>query len=206
MGEKDRSKRRWWQFWKPSPTSRQGGHAETVPAELARMADETLTDEFSVIEPFRSHLNRIRGDMRDERMTMILHELEILFLEEAFAINVMVQQTLSDQQLHTKAIGGAYATWVVVSAVPSSRHESAAFFALNYPPGYGGYMNFWLNSEVAQSMKASGRTVFAHVIVYADGSVGLGLCPLDLNNPDSCPRLVFPEESLTQEDRRLMGL
>jgi uncharacterized membrane protein YgdD (TMEM256/DUF423 family) len=201
----------------------QGGSFDTQSPEktttflvdhvLPTIPDASYAEISNASEAFRSHLNRIRRDMNDARMRAILDEVEERFFENALAITGMVQQTLSDRRLHTKAIaGGNVTTWVVVSVVPRNRHDAAAFFSEEYPPGYSGYVNFWLNSQPAKVALTMGHTVFAHVLVYADISsretisVGLGLNPLDLSNLGACPQLVFPTEAMTREDRRQMGI
>lgn len=154
----------------------------------------------------RVHLNRLRSDIHNPEMKLVFDELELQFMNYAESIDSMVQQTLSDRQLHTKSISGGNAvTWLVVSALPCNRSKSAAFFAKRYPPGYGGYINFWLNSQLAQQAQDIGHSVFAHVLIYSDGSVSLGLIPIDSNNLESCPKWIFPEDSLTKEDRKILG-
>lgn len=172
---------------------------------------ESLT--YRVRDTVRAHLDRMRRDTRDARMKAILDDVASRFSECELAIGTMVEQTLSEKQLHTKAIaGGPSATWLVVSAVPRSRGGAASFFGSEYPPGYGGYVNFWLNSQPARQALTMGHTVFAHLLIYADAtggetiSIGVGLSPLDLNNRKACPVFVFPEECLTTEDRKLMGV
>jgi hypothetical protein len=180
------------------------GESKTSSPESA--SSDTLGG--GLAETVQAHLNRLRRDMTDAKMTRILDEVSERFLESALAIEAMVAQTASDGKLHTKAIGGGGAkTWLIVSAVPRNRQRSADFFASEYPPGYGGYVNFWLNSSAAQSASTMGHSVMAQLLVYADRSVGLGLCSLDMSNPlGACPKWVFPEESMTKEDRRLMGM
>ncbi len=155
----------------------------------------------------KEHLNRIRSDMPEISMQTIFNEIEQCVLDNASAIEAMVQKTISDGELHTKVLGGGNTSmFLIVSSLPKRMHESAAFFAAKYPPGFGGYLNFWLNSEVIWKMKGLGHSVMAHLLVYNDCAVSVGVIPLDHKNLDTCPRGVLPEDSLTKEDRRLMGL
>ena len=56
-----------------------------------------------------------------------------------------------------------------------------------------------------------GHDVFAHVLVYADAassealSIGLGLLPLDQAHPDSNPKAIMPQDSMTREDKAGLG-
>ena len=180
------------------------GGSKTPNAETLRSA----AGSGRLAETVQTHLNRLRRGMTDAKMKSILDEVSERFLENALAMEAMVKETASDGELHTKAVGGGGGkTWLIVSAMPRDPQGSADFFASQYPPGYGGYVNFWLNSSPAQTACTMGHSVMAQLLVYADRSVGLGLCSLDMSNPlGACPKWVFPEESMTKEDRRLMGL
>jgi hypothetical protein len=165
-----------------------------------------------ILQVFTDHLQRMR-DERHKPTLEILAEVESRFIEAAVPISAMVEKTLSDRKLHTKFIGGGgIRTWLLVSAVPTDRFSSASFFARAYPPGYAGYMDFWLKSEPLQMARQMGHDVFAHVLVYADASsreplsVGVGLMALDQRQPDNNPLALLPVESLTQRDRAAMGL
>lgn len=156
----------------------------------------------------QKHLDRVRQNLAETRMHEILDEVQELFHERIQEIESMVEETARDNQLHTKAIGGGgVTTWLIVSSIPRNRNMAKDFFKSEYPPGYGGYVNYWLNTNAASMAKNMGHSVMAQLLVYSDRSVGLGLCSLDTSNPlDACPKWLFPEESLTSEDIALFGM
>lgn len=172
-----------------------------------------VTVQGSIVRVFARHFQRIRAEFRDHQPTMdILNEVEARFQENASRVAEMAKKTLADHKLHTKCLsGGGIRSWLLVSVVPRDRHKSASFFATEYPPGYGGYMNFWLNSMPLQQAREMGHDVFAHILIYADASsqeklsLGFGLFPLDPSN-DTNPGVIMPSESLTREDKAEFGV
>ncbi|MCX6907208.1 MAG: hypothetical protein NTY01_04105 [Verrucomicrobia bacterium] len=210
-----------WRSWKE--VVEWGTFAERYQKaeDLARLEEawknatgETLFKEAHddrLLQMFTSHLERLRVERHGPTLA-ILKEVEARFIENAGPIRAMVIETLSDRKLHTKAIGGGgIRTWLLVSAVPSDRFSSATFFKRSYPPGYTGYMDFWLNSAPLKMARQMGHDVFAHVLVYAAASsseplsIGLGLVPLDPSRRESNPLTIIPEESLTPEEKAAMG-
>ena len=165
-----------------------------------------------ILQMLENHLALIRTE-RHKPTLEILEELKSRFVENTPAISAIVEQTLADRKLHTKVIGGGgIRTWLLVSVVPSDRFSSANFFAREYPPGYTGYMDFWLNSTPLKLAREMGHDVFAHVLVYADAStserlsLGVSTFPLDPTKKDSNPLVIFPVESLTREEKATIGL
>ena len=162
------------------------------------------------------HLERITIETRSGThlpTLTVLEEIRAKYTEHVVPIVMMITQTLSDRKLHTKFIGGGGArTFLLVSVVPSDRFNSAHFFAREYPPGYPGYMDYWLRTEPLQIARQMGQDVFAHVIVYADASsheplsLGVGIIPLDAAKAESNPKAIMPIDSLTHEEKAIMGL
>lgn len=183
-------------------------HATTPEATRSSSADSTHD---RIMRMLNTHLARVRTE-RHETTLKVLDELEARFSESSLAISAMVEQTLADRKLHTKAIGGGgIRTWLLVSAVPSDRFNSVHFFSRINPPGYFGYIDFWLNSQPLKVAREMGHDVFAHVLVYADASsneplsIGIGLLPLNPALKDANPLMIVPEESLTREEKTAMG-
>lgn len=172
-----------------------------------------LSMQGNILRMFANHFKRVRAEFKGHQPTMgVLDEVESRFQENASGVAEMVEKTLADHKLHTKCVAGdGVRSWLLVSVVPHDRKNSAGFFAAEYPPGYGGYMNFWLNSEPFRQARQMGHDVFAHVLVYADASsqekisLGFGLFPLNPSG-NANPGVVMPSDSLTQEDRVGFGL
>lgn len=190
------------------PLKESGAHlTSVVEAEAAGIVPR----DFSTT--IQSHLDGVRREMTDPIMTEIIDELS------AFCVNKESIDSIAFRALcaHDGEFGmrphflklvlkRPARTFLVVTGVPTDRSASAGFFATKYPPGYGGYVNFWLQSDAAATAILLGHSVMAHLLVFADFSVNLGLSPLDLNNLLACPKIILPMESLTSEDRKLMGL
>jgi hypothetical protein len=160
-----------------------------------------------LLKTVRVHLDRIRTEARHPQTRILLDEVEDLATKNALAVYEKLQEMAADGKLHTfAAAGGGAKTWLVISAVPRNRRNSSGFFASEYPPGYGRYVDLWGNSPMAKTALGVGHSVMAQLLLYADHSVGLSVTPLGPDNIADCPEFILPEESMTKEDRRLMGV
>jgi len=196
----------------PDVAERNASQPSTASTPQHRLIEQEPTIQDRLKKTIEGHFQRMRSELTDPAFRGILDETLSRFLENLAPIAEMVEQTLFDRKLHTKGIGGGGTrTWLLVSVVPRDRHNSASFFAGEYPPGYSGYMNFWLNSALVKTAIAMGHDVFSHLLVYADSSaqetlsIGFGLSPLDLTKPNSCPKWIVPQESLTAQEKDSMS-
>jgi hypothetical protein len=167
----------------------------------------------TVLDAFRNLLSKAMSEMEHEQTKDVLEIVESRFKENFGAVIGLVERTLSDKQLHTKVIyGGGTRVWILISVLPIGRYCAANYFLQEYPPGYTGYLSFWMESLPRQIAQDMGQDVFAHLLIYADASskellsCGLGLLPLDQARQESNPKAVLPLEALTKEDRALLGI
>lgn len=159
----------------------------------------------------RNHLAPLRAEQHVVPRE-IVKELESRFSEIISKVSALVEETLADRQLHTTTIGGGQcSTWLLVSVLPCSRHNAPDFFRQKYPPGYTGYMDYWLRSSLVQRAKAMGHDVFGHVLLYAAPSpqeplsISVGIVPFEPRKYAD-PFMLMPEEALTPEEKTAIGI